>query len=304
MSEVLVVADGAPDLGLGHLVRSSAVAAALVSRGLDVVCRANKGSQPQWVDGVRWEPFGEGHEEATTLVLDSYLLDPEETKQAVGAKHLVLMHDHTGDVPAADLVIAPASTEERTDSKLTGLRFACLRPAFWGLRPREVRERVERVLVATGGTDPGGHGVELATIVRDTLPGARVGLLRAPHVVGGLPDSVEDVKANPLLDELLAADIVVCGAGQTMLEAVAAGTPCVALPLAENQREQGGRLAEARIVRLLEPEDHEGLAATLTELASSAEARGAMSARGQKLIDGNGALRVAFSIGALVRGGA
>jgi spore coat polysaccharide biosynthesis predicted glycosyltransferase SpsG len=295
-----MVADGGRDVGLGHLGRSSAVATALLRRGLDVECRANGARQEVGVDGIAWTPFEDG-DRGTTLMLDSYLLDPAETATAVGADRLVLMHDRAGDVPQADLVVAPASPDQQTERKLTGLRYACLRPAFWELGARELRNEVSRVLVTTGGADPGGHLAELSRVALDALPRASVGVVRPARMTDDLPEGAEEVRANPLLEVLLDADIVVCGAGQTMLEAAATGTPCITLPLADNQREQAARLAEAGAVRLVEPDDRQALAAALRELAASLELRRTMSSRGQKLVDGDGALRVAASIDALVR---
>lgn len=303
MSDVLVVADAGRDVGLGHLGRSSAVATALLRRGLDVECRANGATQEMGVDGIAWTPFQDG-DHGTTLMLDSYLLDPAETATAVGADRLVLMYDRAGDVPEADLVVAPASPDQQTERKLTGLRYACLRPAFWELGARELRNEVRRVLVTTGGSDPGGHLAELSRVALDMLPGASVGAVEAAQSTGELPDGAEEVRANPLLDVLLDADIVVCGAGQTMLEAAAAGTPCIALPLADNQREQAARMSESGAVRVVEPGDRQALEASFRELAQMPEVRRAMSERGQELVDGNGALRVASSIGALMRGAA
>ena len=107
------------------------------------------------------------------------------------------------------------------------------------------------------------------------------------------------VSPESLLDLLLAADLVVCAGGQTMLEAAAAGAPCIAVPLVENQVDQVRRLADAGGVRLAARGD---VAGAVSELAGEYAARRALSERGQREVDGFGALRVAYAIAALVAG--
>ena len=87
-----------------------------------------------------------------------------------------------------------------------------------------------------------------------------------------------------------------------MLEAAAAGTPCMAFPLAANQRAQVERLAEQGGVRLVDPPDQSEIAAAAVELAGSVEARRELSLNGQRTVDGYGALRVAFHVARLAQG--
>ena len=72
---------------------------------------------------------------------------------------------------------------------------------------------------------------------------AQVGLWRAPRARtaqrlrrprGGRADRCTRISSRAVAR----ADVVVSAAGQTMLEAAACGTPCIALPLVDNQREQ------------------------------------------------------------------
>jgi spore coat polysaccharide biosynthesis predicted glycosyltransferase SpsG len=104
---------------------------------------------------------------------------------------------------------------------------------------------------------------------------------------------------DSLLEPLLAADIVVSAAGQTMLEAAACGTPCVALPLAHNQREQAVRLANLGAVRLVDPPEPVTVVAAVGELAADTEAQLSLSRTSQRAVDGYGAVRVAFHIARL-----
>jgi spore coat polysaccharide biosynthesis predicted glycosyltransferase SpsG len=160
---------------------------------------------------------------------------------------------------------------------------------------------VGQILVTTGGGQLGAIGYELAQALLEGIPGIRVGLVRGPHASNAMPPGVALIDApTSLLGPLLAADLVVSAAGQTMLEAAACGTPCVALPLIENQRNQGLRLAANGAVRIVTPSGTDDVLATVRNLVDDAGARRELCQNGQKTIDGYGALRVAFHIEGLL----
>ena len=87
-----------------------------------------------------------------------------------------------------------------------------------------------------------------------------------------------------------------CGAAaRTMLEAAACGTPCLALPLAENQLPQATLLAEGGAVQVVAPSVDAVLAA-VSRLRLDLEACRELSRKAQLAVDGYGALRVAFHL--------
>jgi spore coat polysaccharide biosynthesis predicted glycosyltransferase SpsG len=297
----LLVADAGPSAGLGHIGRSSAIAVALTIRGIETVCFARGVEAPVECDGIHWEsldpdePSGRGWD---VVVLDSYRLRPEDLELDAQSPPLVVLQEATAPPARAALVVNPSA--DRADAgptRLYGLEYACLRPRFWGLPRSRPRRDVEHIVVATGGGDFDGMGAALAEAARMAVDDARVTYVRGPYSADGNVAGVEvAVSPESLHDLLLAADLVVCAGGQTMLEAAAVGAPCVAVPLVENQVEQVCRLAETGAVR---PATREGVAAAVAELARTFATRQALAERGQREVDGFGALRVAYAIGAL-----
>ena len=153
--------------------------------------------------------------------------------------------------------------------------------------------------MTTGGGDPGSAGLHIASAARKTAPEAEVALVRGPYAHPGVPDGIAAiVTPDSLVDELLRADVVVSGAGQTMLEACASGAPCIAVPLADDQREQGNRAASLGAVMYVGPEE---VPRALDEL-SDAGARRRLGDAARRAVDGQGALRVAERIGLLLVG--
>ena len=157
------------------------------------------------------------------------------------------------------------------------------------------------MLVSTGGGDPGGLASEIAAAAVVALPAAGIELVRGPNADLEVPAGVELIEPGEFMREALArADIAVCGAGQTMLEACALGTPCVAVALADNQAANARALERSAAVMLVDPTDGPRLRETLAALAADKESRAAMSRAGQEAVDGAGAARVAAAIGRLI----
>jgi UDP-2,4-diacetamido-2,4,6-trideoxy-beta-L-altropyranose hydrolase len=296
---VVLVADAGMEAGLGHISRSSAVAVALRSREIETRCYAYGAQEPIECDAVAWLPLKEeGLPAAPVLVIDSYRLSQDCLARAAQSTQLVVMHDY-GNVPtgAALVINAAASPSSGGAGRLSGFAYAALRPQYWGLPSRTLDERVRRILVTTGSGQFADVGRDLARILAEELREATVALIHGPHATIEALPGVEVLDApDSVLEPLLGADLVISAAGQTMLEAAATGTPCIALPLAENQRGQAARLADLGAVRLVDPPRPEDVTAASVELAQDAEARHALSRNGQRAVDGYGALRVAFQI--------
>jgi UDP-2,4-diacetamido-2,4,6-trideoxy-beta-L-altropyranose hydrolase len=282
---IAIVADGGPSAGLGHLGRCSAIAAALRARGLEVECHAYGASRPVRVDAIEWTP---GTAAGDVVVLDTYTL-PEAERDALAARvPLVAMHDFGGAPRGAALVVSVGG--EPAPGVLAGLRYAPLRPAYWGLPRREVSGPARRVLVTTGGGALQDAGVALAREAAAAFP--EVALVRGPYAAFEAPPGVELIDAPPtLLPHLLQADAVITAAGQTALEAAATGAATIAVPFVDNQRRNAAALERAGAAVVAEPGDAVAAAASLD---AAALARG-----GQAAVDGYGALRIAFAVATL-----
>ena len=302
---IVFIADAGPEAGLGHVSRSSALAVALRCRGLDSRCHARGSDEPFDRDGIRWSSMAGDQPlapEASVVVVDSYRLSLDELEKAAESTQLVVMHDYGGVPSGAALVVNPAS-EPDNGARLGGLEYVPLRPGFWGLPDRSVSDQARRILVTMGSGRFDALGCEVAGKVASALPEVEVTLVRGPYA-GGLraPAGVTILAApDSLVDPLLAADAVVTAGGQTMLEAAAAGTACVALPIVENQKRQVDRLARVGAVRVVEPPHADSAVNAVVELARDLAGRRELSRRGQRGIDGYGAFRVAFRIERLVR---
>ncbi len=298
----LLVADAAPDDGLGHLSRVSAVGVALRCRGIETLCRAHGATAPRAREGVEWTPWSPDRalpDDVDVVVVDSYRLDPA-TLAVTGLPVVVFSDD--GDIRSGSPLVVSVAAEPSDDPPLlSGPRYAALTPSYWGLPPKATaRDPLRRVLVTTGGGGSSEIGAAIAEAVAIRLPDAEVTLVCGQQPPSRPVHGVQVVEAPAsLFDQQLAADLVICGGGQTMLETAACGTPSLVLILAENQREQARRLASSGAVVLVERADAETVVAAIDGL--DAAARDELGRCAQRVVDGYGALRIAFHIDLLSR---
>jgi len=291
VTEVVVAADARPEMGLGHLSRCTALAGALAALGAEVTAVALGAQQPLTLDGVGWAPAA--LPAADAVVFDVY----GDDAAAHGVTAPVAVFDDGQALGKADLRVAPAASANG-GARLAGLAYAVLRRDYWGLAPVAPPALppvgpVRRVLVSVGGgpLDP----APLCVAARAGAPGAAIVLIRGRGANGPAPAGVEVVEDVPsLAAELARADLAVCAAGQTALEAAAAGTPAVVVALADNQRPNAAALAAAGAARVVE--DAGAVADAVARLAADPAARAGLAAAGRHAVDGHGAFRVARAV--------
>jgi spore coat polysaccharide biosynthesis predicted glycosyltransferase SpsG len=298
-----IVADAQAGNGLGHISRCSAVALALSCKGIEHRCYAFGSPSTIHRDGIDWSPLAEATRarvEGDAVVFDSYEMDESDQRAIAAGRAIVVMHEGR-PVDHAALAVnttLPPSTDER---HLYGLAYAALRPPFWGVTRTSVAPSVRSVLVTVGASDPSALSTRLARIAQRVLPDATVRVVRGSGATFDAPPGVEVIDApDHLLHAFLSSDIAICSGGQTSLEAAATGTPSLTLSLADNQTPNTRLLQELGVTIAPDPANEEAIAVALEELAANADRRRSMSKEARSVVDGNGALRVAFRISELL----
>jgi spore coat polysaccharide biosynthesis predicted glycosyltransferase SpsG len=208
----------------------------------------------------------------------------------------------TGADLTVDGSLRPGRPARRTD--LNGPRFAVLNPDLAQAGECPVSRREPRVVIALGG---GSHvrslGTQLARRLAGRAPGVRVALASGFSGRGlrpTLPASCEWLEPGGLFTALRTAAVAVVAGGLTLYEACALGTPVVALAVTPAQRvatrafaRAGAAIDVSATVRA--PALALAAEATLA-LLSDRDRAAALGHRGGRLVDGDGAARVARRI--------
>ncbi len=257
----------------------------------------------------------------TAVVVDSYSAGEDYLESLATAGGLVVaIDDFAGHRFPCHLVVNGGAYAEHLDYEasrdgarfLLGPRYALLRHEFWDVPVRPAPGAVRNVLVTLGGGDPLNLLPRFLVLV-DELPGD----FAMTAVVGPFYESEEVEQAarvarrpvrlvrapDTMRDLMLEADLAVSAAGQTLYELAATGTPAVAMQAFENQAGNLLALAERGCVLVAGRAEDPGVLLAVREMVTALvgdrEARAAMSAAGRRLVDGQGAKRVAEELTAL-----
>ncbi len=299
---VLLAADGGPDIGLGHLGRALALAAALEAEGAWAAVAAPAagpfrtrveaaGRTAVTIDGwPAWDAPGlerlraaAGATGAATLVIDSYRASDDALERLRATGLTLVAFDDLAATPSPCHVVvdpAPGAAERPHRSRhgdtrfLLGPAYAPLRPQFWTRPERRLRERVAAVVVTLGGGEvPGVLAPLLAAL--DAAPGdfvvdALVGPFADPApaaTAAGRCRRTVRVRHDPpdVCSLFLEADLAVTAAGLTLLELAWAGCPALATAVADNQRANLAGFAAGGAVRALPSPDAADFPARLAE---------------------------------------
>ena len=336
MQNVLIRVDAGMEVGLGHLHRCLSLANALARKGSTshfVIPESEAVRSRLARDGITIDEIPSSSSLETDLnitlnfarrikpqavVVDSCVVNRDYLWELRRAGHYVVSIDDlaeitfpsqlvvNGNVYAQELSYDSAAGDTRF---LLGTEYVMLRPEFWNVPSRVVRDTIRRVLLTVGGTDQQNLMPELLSLMDDFPDDFGVTAILGPFFENNrevemakrhskrsvqliyAPESVRNI--------MLEADLAISGGGQTLYELACTGCPTVALQVAPDQHQHVRALFKAGVVYMGECSCDTGLTEvrdSLLSLLRDREAWTRMSKAGQRLIDGKGALRVAETI--------
>ena len=254
------------------------------------------------------------------LLIDSYYVAHEYLQKIRDLTSVVYIDDLNAFHYPCDMLINYNYFADMLDyhtrydgtSLLLGCQYAPLRQEFQNLPKKVFSQTVESVLITTGGIDPYNTAGKLLVKVKESQV---LGHLELHVIVGRFNRQIEgllslerrfdsvflhrDVKSISRL--MLDCDIAVSAGGSTLYELCACGTPTVTFALADNQVDGVNSLGDGVMISAGDIRENEDLCldrilAGLSSLISDFGLRCDMAERMQKLVDSQGAMRIAKSI--------
>jgi spore coat polysaccharide biosynthesis predicted glycosyltransferase SpsG len=315
----LVTAAG-PTIGRGHLARALSLAETDWGAEADIDLELIEG---ELTEGERSRLERAGARSiggdvaivpATAVVLD--VPDPDSVAGRFDPTRLAVFDDRDSFGGSAELVIQPSLaswTGRATAGRvLAGFAFVPISAAIRERRmqvpaPPPDQARRPYVVVCFGGSDPHSITERLApATVRDLAGRADVDVVIGASYAGsthGWP--IEPVRDPPdFVERIATADLLVFGAGTMKFEAACLGRPMVLVAAADDQGPVGPAFAATGAARYLgdgRTIDPEVVAAAVSDLLDDAGSRQELADTARRVIDGDGAARIADAVAAVAQ---
>jgi spore coat polysaccharide biosynthesis predicted glycosyltransferase SpsG/RimJ/RimL family protein N-acetyltransferase len=258
---ILILTEGGHEIGLGHIVRCTALYDEIASRGISVRM-IFEGSimntdffEDRTVSNLNWlsSPWIENNVGSSDIcIVDSYLVSEELLKMVSQRALMCMFIDDNARIsyPSGIVVNPSLSTVNKyslTNSKITyliGPSYAILRKPFSISYSKVIRLVVKHVLVTMGGSDIR----KLTPIILNALcsqyPSIEFNVMLGQAYEN--QDFIESIGFSNLmlhknLDEnsmcelMRKSDLAISAAGQTIFELMATQTPFIAIQVIDNQ---------------------------------------------------------------------
>ncbi len=261
MTLLVIFTEGGSLSGYGHVTRCSALYDEALACGLDPRFVVNGDEEVLRVMGDRRVELVDWRCEAfvrarltpeSFAVVDSYLADREVYGWiSTACRRALYIDDNQRMAYPAGVVVNPSLYGHMLEypqtpgvSYLLGPQYVILRPEFRQLPPRIRRTEVQRVLVTLGGADVLNLTPMILRALNEHLPGLEKHVVVGPgfNNLAEIQSQVNDrvvlyhqPDAARMRELMLACDLAVTAAGQTVHELLATGLPFVAIEVVDNQ---------------------------------------------------------------------
>ncbi len=342
--KIAIRADSSPMIGVGHAMRCIALACKLqdVGHELSFVVASITGSVRQLLDRHGFpvseiDGIANGSGSVTTdaketvatirsrsgsvdwVIVDHYQLDIQwELSVKEACQHLMVIDDLADRNHSCDLLLDTGYCD-RFDQRynqrvacgtlrLLGPRYAILRSEFCESRTiRIASDRVKRIFVSYGGTDPTGEtqkALDVAGRLPDTTFDVVVGnqiddLDPIVDTAASLSNVNLHIQPSRIAELLSEADLAIGAGGTSTWERLCCGVPTIATTVADNQVPSISKLAIDGMLRWIGMSDSVSADIVfdqVTSLMRDQTCRAKMLASGQQLVDGRGVERIVRSL--------
>jgi len=318
--KVIILTEGSRDIGFGHVTRCVSLYQAFQERGIEPFLVINgDDSIKGLVEGLNYEITNwlekdklKIIEGCDVVIIDSYLAGKEIYEYvSEHVKAPVYIDDYNrleyprGIVVNGGIHAHKLNYPKRKDvTYLLGTEYMPLRKPFWDVPKKEIREKVESVLITFGGDDVRNLTPKVLSMLRENFP-----QLNKRVVIGRGFRNIEEIKAcadgntelifypdaEEIKNLMLESDIAISAGGQTLYELARVGVPTVAVAVAENQLESVFGLNEAGVVKYAGKWQEKRLFNQLKEFINfmmNIDVRKKLHLQAKKLVDGKGSLNI------------
>ena len=333
MNSALIRADGSNKIGLGHLTRQIDIANELKKKSYDVVFLTKnypegisilkennlkiiklKESNQNLIDSINEINNAlRGYKKRFDLIIVDLFKDFDNQEYLnylkKNCKKLFVLSDDPDpfyiDVHA---VFAISETQESNDysylktNYYTGLKYFPLNIKFQNVPKKQIKKKVENILITFGGSDPNNYSGKIMKILKEIGLNANITLVIGAGFSNGFytdlienkPNNVEiQVNIKNMIDHLINTDLCICSAGNTLIEALTCGVPCIVLPQTELENERARALDRRNMaINMCLNFTKDDLILQIKNIMKDISLRKILSSNAQNYLDGMGLKRI------------
>lgn len=318
--KVIILTEGGNKLGLGHIVRCLALCDALKREDVSVkFIVLPDPSTEKLLKNIPHKSFDWIKDKNKLLAqlnrVDVVIIDstiaPKEIYDEVGksVRIPVFFDDyHRISYPKGILINRAPGTKINDYPKngslyLLGENFLPLPNAFWNAEKKVIKEDIGNILITFGGSDPKQMTEKVLDLINKAYPNISKTVIVGSannfkkynfknNIINFIfaPDSA---KMKQLMQE---SDLAISACGQTLYELARMGVPTIGIKVAENQIDNISSLTKLGFLEYAGDYKSPGTmknVVRISEILADKNPRAKRSKKGQKIIDGFGAIRIA-----------
>ena len=326
--KVCIITEGGKNIGFGHLVRCLALADRLEKAGgsarIKFIIKGDKSisdviSEDKYII-LNWQneenKLLEKIKGADMAIVDSYLAETDFYKKISYAVRTMVCIDDNNRLhdPAGRVRNGMRYAGELDDPGKKGLtyllggRYAILRKEFWNIPRRDIKPKMESIMITFGGDDKRGLTTVILKFLHEKFPHLKKNVIIGKAFVNrkeieGMKEDRTNLIFNPdagaIKDVMLQSDLAVSAGGQTLQELARTGLPAIGICVADNQERNLKAWHKAGFAEYIGWHDKKDLLhkakKAILKLSPKSE-RKKRSCIGADKIDGEGARRIIDSL--------
>lgn len=223
---------------------------------------------------------------------------------------LVVLTDHTSQLNIRpDIVFAFSQNQKpgwykgiQQTKYFTGLNNFPLGTEFKNVRKKKINKKIKNLLITFGGTDAVNYSTRLIKMLKSEEISAKTKLIIGPGFSNINNQMLKRelhnkiiIKRNvkDMLKYFIETDLCICSAGNTLIELLTCGIPCIILPQTSRENEHASLLEKEKlIINLGLNWNEETLISVIHNLIRDYKKRKSLSELSQKFFDGQGLNRL------------
>ncbi len=260
--KVFIITEGSKNTGFGHITRCLSLYQAFEERGILPEFIINGDNNIEYLlKDVNYQIFNwldeksklfEKVRDADIAIIDSYLADIAiyNTLSELIKLSVYIDDNKRLDYPKGIVVNGSIYAEELNYpyrngvTYLFGTKYTPLRKEFWEVPKKEIKNKIESIMITFGGDDVKNMTPKILAFLNDKYPN-----LIKNVIIGRAFQNIDDIKkctdkntnlicypdAEKMKEIMLESDITISACGQTLNELVSVGVPTIGVCIAENQ---------------------------------------------------------------------